>query len=43
VLLAHEYYRCPADLPFIASIWPNIERALSWMEHQGDVDGDGSK
>ena len=41
VMLAHEYYRRTADLPFIRGIWANIERALTWMEQYGDVDGDG--
>jgi glycogen debranching enzyme len=41
VILACEYYRRTADLPFIASIWRNIELALSWMQNHGDLDGDG--
>jgi glycogen debranching enzyme len=41
VMLAHEYYRRTADLPFIRGIWANIDRALTWMEQYGDVDGDG--
>ena len=41
VVLAYEYYQRTADLGFITSIWPNVERALSWMQHHGDVDGDG--
>jgi glycogen debranching enzyme len=41
VTLAAEYYRRTADLPFIATIWPNVERALAWMRDDGDVDGDG--
>jgi len=41
VMLAGEYYRRTADLPFVAEIWPNIERALTWMSDHGDVDGDG--
>jgi glycogen debranching enzyme len=41
VMLAGEYYRRTADLPFVAEIWPNIERALSWMSDYGDIDGDG--
>jgi glycogen debranching enzyme len=41
VILAAEYYRRTGDLGFITSIWPNVERALSWMRDYGDVDGDG--
>ena len=41
VLLAGAYYRRTADLEFIASIWPNIERALAWIDDYGDADGDG--
>jgi glycogen debranching enzyme len=40
VVLAGEYYRRTADLPFLAAIWPNIERALAWMDTYGDRDGD---
>ena len=41
VMLAGEYYRRTADLAFVAEIWPNIERALTWMSDYGDPDGDG--
>jgi glycogen debranching enzyme len=41
VFVAGEYYRRTADLPFIDTIWSSIERALDWMEHYGDRDGDG--
>lgn len=41
VLLAGEYYRRTGDRAFIRSIWPNIERALDWIDHYGDQDGDG--
>jgi glycogen debranching enzyme len=41
VMLASAYYRRSADLAFIETIWPNIERALHWMEAYGDSDGDG--
>ncbi len=29
------------DRAFAESIWPNIERALGWIDHYGDSDGDG--
>jgi glycogen debranching enzyme len=41
VILAGAYYRRTADLDLIRSIWPSIEAALRWIEHEGDVDGDG--
>jgi glycogen debranching enzyme len=39
--LAGAYYERTGDLDFIASIWPNIQRALHWIDHYGDRDGDG--
>ena len=41
VLLAGEYYERTGDLAFMRSIWPNIDRALAWMDRDGDPDGDG--
>jgi glycogen debranching enzyme len=41
VVVAGAYYERTADLAFIQSIWPNVERALGWMETYGDRDGDG--
>lgn len=41
VLLAAEYYARTADREFLRAIWPNIEAALEWIDHYGDVDGDG--
>lgn len=41
VILAGAYYARSGDLGFIQTIWPNIERALEWIDHHGDVDGDG--
>jgi glycogen debranching enzyme len=41
VMLAAAYYERTGDLEFINSIWDHIERALDWMDHYGDVDGDG--
>src|SRR5438445_6743929 len=41
LILAAAYYVRTADLDFINSIWLNIESALSWVDHYGDVDGDG--
>ena len=41
VLLAAAYYERTADQQFIQTIWPNIEAALDWIDHFGDLDGDG--
>ena len=41
VVLAGAYYRRSADRAFIEQIWPNIERALAWIDDSGDLDGDG--
>lgn len=41
VMLAGAYYERTADYRFIQSIWPNILRALEWMDKYGDADGDG--
>jgi len=36
-----EYVRCTGDLGLAAELWPNVERALEWIERYGDCDGDG--
>lgn len=41
VILAGTYYQRTADRAFIQSIWPNVERALEWIDRYGDSDGDG--
>lgn len=41
VMLAGAYLERTGDLPFVATLWPNIEAALSWIEIYGDKDGDG--
>ncbi|MBO0695170.1 MAG: amylo-alpha-1,6-glucosidase [Verrucomicrobia bacterium] len=41
IMLAGAYYRRTGDRAFVESIWPNIERALAWIDRYGDVDGDG--
>ncbi|HEX2194272.1 MAG TPA: amylo-alpha-1,6-glucosidase [Candidatus Limnocylindria bacterium] len=41
VALAAQYWRHTDDLATVAELWPNIERALSWMRTDGDADGDG--
>ncbi len=41
VMLAGAYYERTGDLEFTRSIWPNVERALTWIDQYGDMDGDG--
>lgn len=41
VWLAGMYYEYTGDRPFIERIWPNVERALEWIDTYGDVDDDG--
>jgi glycogen debranching enzyme len=41
IALAGAYYRRTGDRGLIDKIWPNIQRALEWIDHFGDRDGDG--
>ena len=41
VMLAGAYYKRTGDRAFIESIWPNVQRALGWIDRYGDSDGDG--
>jgi glycogen debranching enzyme len=41
VMLAGAYYKRTGDRAFTESIWPNVERALEWIDRYGDSDGDG--
>ena len=41
VMLAKAYYLRTGDGEFIDEIWPNLVRALEWMDRSGDLDGDG--
>lgn len=41
VMLAGAYYERTGDQTFIQTIWPNVERALHWIDRYGDIDGDG--
>jgi glycogen debranching enzyme len=41
VVLAGEYHWRAGDRATLEAIWPNIERALAWMDRYGDLDGDG--
>ena len=41
IMLADAYYVRTGDLEFITAIWPNIQRALHWIDHYGDPTGTG--
>lgn len=41
VMLAGAYFERTDDRAFIESIWPNVQRALAWIDEYGDQDGDG--
>jgi len=41
VLLAGAYYERTGDRAFVESLWPYVEAAFRWMDHYGDLDGDG--
>jgi glycogen debranching enzyme len=41
LVLAGRYFERTADRPFIDRLWPNILRALEWIDRYGDRDGDG--
>jgi glycogen debranching enzyme len=36
IMLAEAYYVRSGDLEFITSIWPNVQRALHWIDEYGD-------
>jgi glycogen debranching enzyme len=41
LMLAAAYYERTGDLKLIRKIWPNLARAVEWMDRYGDSDGDG--
>jgi glycogen debranching enzyme len=41
VILAGAYFKRTGDRAFVESIWSNLQRALDWIDHYGDSDGDG--
>ena len=41
VLLAGAYFLRTNNLDFVKTIWPNITKALQWIDRYGDTDGDG--
>jgi glycogen debranching enzyme len=40
-MLADSYYARTGDRALIERLWPNLERALQWIDTYGDSDGDG--
>jgi glycogen debranching enzyme len=41
LVLAAEYHERTADTELLAELWPQLERAATWIERHGDGDGDG--
>jgi glycogen debranching enzyme len=41
IVLAGAYFDRTADRPFLETLWPNLQRALRWIDEFGDMDGDG--
>jgi glycogen debranching enzyme len=41
LMLAGAYFERTGDTDFLHGIWPNIERALDWVDRYGDADRDG--
>ncbi len=39
--LLGRYVAASGDLALAEELWPNVERALEWIERWGDADGDG--
>ncbi len=41
VVLAGAYFTRTGDRALAEQLWPNVERALNWIDVYGDADGDG--
>ncbi len=41
VMLAGQYLERSGDVATVAGLWPNIQRAIEWIDRYGDRDGDG--
>ena len=41
LVLAGRYHQATGDLQLMHLLWPNIQRALEWIDRYGDRDGDG--
>src|SRR5690606_31794918 len=40
VMLVGAYFAYTADRAFIERLWPNVERAMHWIDREGDRNGD---
>jgi glycogen debranching enzyme len=41
LMLAAAYHRWTGDLETLSALRPNLDAALGWIDHHGDLDGDG--
>jgi glycogen debranching enzyme len=41
LMLASAYYQVTGDLALIRKLWPNLLRAMDWLDQHADLDGDG--
>jgi glycogen debranching enzyme len=41
VIAAGAYFERTGDRAFLSSLWPHVDRALTWIDRDGDRDGDG--
>ncbi|MBX6365794.1 MAG: amylo-alpha-1,6-glucosidase, partial [Gemmatimonadetes bacterium] len=41
LVLLHETWRWTGDTTLVRDLLPHAERALAWIDHYGDLDGDG--
>ena len=41
LLLYAQHFRWTGDLEFARELLPNVQAALEWIDHYGDLDGDG--
>jgi glycogen debranching enzyme len=41
LVLVAAYLQRTGDIEFVRGIWPNVKRALEWIDRWGDADGDG--
>ena len=41
VMLAGAYLQRTGNLQLVRKLWPNLKRALAWIDNYGDCDGDG--
>jgi glycogen debranching enzyme len=41
IMLAGAYFDRTGDRDLLDRLWPNVQRALDWIDRFGDVDGDG--